>query len=59
MRIVGLLLFLAGAVAAGASLSGSLSRRGAAAAALALAAPLAVLIALTGALLLFVPGFFG
>ena len=59
VRILGAVLFLLGSAAAAASLAASLEKSGVRAAALGLAAPVAVLIALSGALLLFVPRFFG
>ncbi len=59
MRILGLVMFLAGAAATAAALAASFERKGAVAALAGLAAPVAVLVALCGALLMFVPGFFG
>jgi hypothetical protein len=59
MRVLGGLLFVLGAVGAGMALRASFERTRGAAALLGLAAPLAVLVAIAGLVLVFVPGFFG
>lgn len=59
VRVLGAVLFLLGSAGAAASLAASFDRSGLRAAAFGIAAPVAVLIALSGALLLFVPRFFG
>ncbi len=59
MRIVGVLLFLAGAAATAWTVAASFDRPRPVGALFGLVAPLCVLAALVGALLVFVPGFFG
>lgn len=59
VRILGAALFVLGAAAAAYSIRAVFHRRRPADVAFAALAPLAVLIALTGLLLVFVPGFFG
>jgi hypothetical protein len=59
MRIVGVFLLLAGSVGTAVSVQQSFARGRARGALFGLLAPLCVLAALTGALLLFVPDFFG
>ena len=59
LRVLGAVLFLVGAAGSMAAIHGSFSRPRPIAALLGLAAPVAVLLALTGALLVFVPDFFG
>jgi len=58
MRILGLVIFLTGAAVTAWSVRESFTRPRAQAAWFGLLAPLGVLLALTGALLIFVPGFF-
>jgi hypothetical protein len=61
MRIMGVLLFLAGSAATAFTIRASFAseRRRAVDVVLALASPVAVLVALLGLLLVFVPGFLG
>jgi len=59
LRILGGLIFLVGAAATAVTVHGSFTKPRPAAALLGIVAPLAVLVALTGALLLFIPDFFG
>jgi len=59
MSIVGLLVFIVAGAASGWLVRLSVEQPGVRGAAAGLAAPVAVLIALAGAILLFVPGFFG
>lgn len=59
MRILGAALFLAGAAATAYSVWAVYHRRRPADVAFAALAPIAALVALTGLLLVFVPGFFG
>jgi hypothetical protein len=58
MRLLGVLLFLLGSAGAAAAIAASFERPRGVAALYGLLAPIAVLVALTGALLLFVPDFF-
>ena len=58
MSIVGLVVFIIGGAASGLLVRLSVEVPGIRGAAAGLAAPVTVLVALTGALLLFVPGFF-
>jgi len=59
MSIVGLLVFVVGGAASGLLLRLSVEAPRLRGAAAGLAAPVMVVIALAGAILLFVPGFFG
>jgi hypothetical protein len=59
MRVLGAVLFLAGAIAAGTAIRASFEKSRGVAALFGLAAPVAVLVALLGLVLLFVPGFLG
>jgi hypothetical protein len=59
MRVVGALLFLAGAAAAGVAIRATFERSRGASAAAALGAPVAVVIAIVGLVLAFVPRFMG
>lgn len=59
MRAIGAMLFLAGSVGAGLALRASFEKARGVAALFGLLAPLAVLVALLGLVLLFVPGFLG
>jgi hypothetical protein len=59
LRVLGALLFCLGAFATLLTVRGSFVRPRPVAALLGLAAPVAVLAALTGALLVFIPDFFG
>ena len=59
MRVIGALMFLAGAAGTGMVIRASFERARGAAALYGLAAPVAVLVAVAGLVLLFVPGFFG
>lgn len=59
MRIVGILLFVAGAAATAYSAWAIDQRARPADVAFAIAAPLCVLVALLGLILIFVPGFLG
>jgi hypothetical protein len=59
MRIFGLVMFLTGSAGTAWTMRESFARTRGKAALFGLLAPIAVLIALTGALLIFVPGFFG
>lgn len=58
MRILGLVMFLTGSAVTAWSVSGSFARPKGKAALFGLLTPVAVLLALAGALLIFVPGFF-
>jgi hypothetical protein len=58
MRIVGIVMFLTGAAVTAWSVRESFARPKGKAALFGLLSPVAVLVALTGALLIFVPGFF-
>lgn len=59
MRILGLVLLVTGAAASAWAVKLSFERRRPLDVALALAAPLALLVMLLGAVLIFVPGFLG
>jgi len=59
MRILGLVMFLTGSAATAWTVGASFARAKGKAALFGLLVPVAVLLALTGALLIFVPGFFG
>ena len=59
MRVLGAVLFLAGSGATVYSVRASFASARPRDVLLALVAPIALLVALTGALLVFVPGFFG
>lgn len=59
MRIVGVILLLAGSAGVAYATWGVFNRGRPADVAFAIAAPIAALLALTGLLLAFVPGFFG
>lgn len=59
MRLLGALLFLCGSAGTAWSVAASFRERRPRDVAFALAAPLALAVALAGALLIFVPGFFG
>jgi len=59
MRIVGLVMFLTGTAVTAWAVRESFARPKAPAAWFGLLAAVAVLVTLTGALLIFVPGFFG
>ena len=58
MSIVGLVVFIIGGAASGLLLRLSVESPGFRGAAAGLATPVTVLVALTGAILMFVPGFF-
>lgn len=59
MRVVGAVLFVGGAVGAALAIRASFERARGPAALYGLLAPLAVLAAIAGLVLIFVPGFFG
>lgn len=59
MRVLGAVLFVAGAACAALAIRASFERARGAAALFGLAAPVAVLVTIAGLVLLFVPGFFG
>ena len=59
MRILGVLLVLAGSAGTAFAIRESFARPRAVGAVFGLLAPVAVVVALVGALLVFVPGFFG
>ena len=59
MRILGLVMFLTGSAVTAWSVGESFAQSKGKSALFGLLTPVAVLLALTGALLIFVPGFFG